>query len=308
MTAALVAGTGRKVVVLERSSRAGRPGHHPVERGSPLQPRAARALLPRAGLPAASGTGSPLHGRVPRCATRRLDRREPIVRDPARHRFGARVAAAHDAREARFLRLFATLPPAGCPPVRPRPARRLDRETAGVGNLARLIRTLCRVSTYVDDAAAAVRRGGDRPVEARHSQGGVWYLDGGWQALVDGLRDRLRERASSSGRVAGRRRSAATRTGSRWSWPPAKSLRGRTAVLAIDPEGAVDLLDRRIDAPPGELDGGVHPGPGRLPRRRPEPPAAPAPAAWPSAWTGRCTTRCIRPPPSWRPTGWRSST
>ena len=24
--------------------------------------------------------------------------------------------------------------------------------------------------------------------------GGVWYLDGGWQVLVDGLRDRLWER------------------------------------------------------------------------------------------------------------------
>ncbi len=82
--------------------------------------------------------------------------------------------------KARFLRLFATLPRID--------ARRFDRvaledwigTTAGVGNLARLIRTLCRVSTYIDDPA---RLSAGAAIDQLKNvlAGGVWYLDGGWQ-------------------------------------------------------------------------------------------------------------------------------
>ena len=81
-------------------------------------------------------------------------------------------------------------------------------------------------------------------------QGGVWYLDGGWQVLVDGLRDRLRERGvdlRTGCRVGSVRGDA---DGVTVELASGEVLRGRTAVLAIDPEGAVDLLDRPDDARP----------------------------------------------------------
>jgi phytoene dehydrogenase-like protein len=148
--------------------------------------------------------------------------------------------------KAMFVRLFATL--SGLD------ARGFDRvslqgwirNTVGDGNLARLIRTLCRVSTYIDDpdrlsAGAAIDQ--LKNVLA----GNVWYLDSGWQVLVDGLRDRLSQRG-----VELRSGSRATSVrdhgdGVTVELASGEELAGRTAVLAIDPAGAVDLLQLPAD-------------------------------------------------------------
>ena len=128
MTAALVAGAGRKVVVLERSSRPGGRAITRVERRYSLQPRAACAVLPRAGLPAAPGTGGSLHGRGSPTADARIltdeDRSYAIPRG-----IGSVLASRLLTTREKwtFLRLFAGIPPAGCPRVRPHPARGLDR-------------------------------------------------------------------------------------------------------------------------------------------------------------------------------------
>src|SRR5262245_23481285 len=75
----------------------------------------------------------------------------------------------------------------------PRPFDRVSvrdwiTKTAGRGNLALLFRFLFRVSTYTDDpdrtSAGAVL---DQLKLAL--AGNVWYLDGGWQTLIEGLRD-----------------------------------------------------------------------------------------------------------------------
>ncbi len=171
--------------------------------------------------------------------------------------------------KARFLRLFATLPGID--------ARSFDRvsledwigDAAGHGNLARLLRTLCRVSTYIDDpdrlsAGAAIDQ--LKNVLA----GGVWYLDGGWQSIVDGLRASLGHLG-----VELRPGARATSVGSQGEGvavelASGEEVHGRTAVLAIDPAGAVELLDIRRSTPSlARWAGEAYTGAGGLPRRRP---------------------------------------
>src|SRR5262249_35922912 len=75
----------------------------------------------------------------------------------------------------RFLSLFATLPRLDARAFDRVPLREWIRETAGDGNLGRFLRTLCRVSTYIDEpdrlsAGAAI----DQLKLA--VLGNVWYL------------------------------------------------------------------------------------------------------------------------------------
>ncbi len=71
-------------------------------------------------------------------------------------------------------------------------------QTIGPGNLAGFLAALCRLSTYCDDS-------GRMSAGAALSQlklvlaGNVWYIDGGWQTLVDGLHDRA---SAPRGRVS----------------------------------------------------------------------------------------------------------
>jgi phytoene dehydrogenase-like protein len=241
MTAALVARTGRKVMILERAGRPGGRAITRVERGIHLNlgahalycrgqafrllrelevtfsggfPDARRALLIDGelsyGLP--RGLGSALLSRM-------LTIRE----------------------KARFLRLFAKVPRLDARSFDEVPLRDWIRDVAGAGNLARLLRTLCRVSTYSDEpdrlsAGAAIDQ--LKLVLA----GNVWYLDDGWQVLVDGLRDRL---ISWGVEIRTNARAEAVDDdgeGVTVRLASGEELRGRAGVLATDPAGAVALL------------------------------------------------------------------
>src|SRR5262249_12598467 len=120
-------------------------------------------------------------------------------------------------------------------------------ETVGDGHLARLIQTLCRVSTYTDDperlsAGAAIEQ------LKNALAGNVWYLDGGWQALIDGLREQLMQHGVEL-RTSSRATSVHPETdGVTVTMASGEERHGRTAVLAIDPDGAKDLLDMPDDS------------------------------------------------------------
>ena len=135
-------------------------------------------------------------------------------------------------------------------------ARGLDRiplrdwidQTAGAGGLAAFLRTLFRVSTFAADhdrlsAGAAIdqlRLGLD---------GNVWYLDGGWQTMVDGLRDRAVE-AGAEIRTGARAESVRSEEGGvSVRLAGGGVLRGRAAVLAVGPDEVVDLLELPEDEP-----------------------------------------------------------
>jgi phytoene dehydrogenase-like protein len=78
-------------------------------------------------------------------------------------------------------------------------------------------------------------------------EGGVWYLDDGWQVLVDGLRDRLWEQGVDF-RLACRAASVrGDAEGVTVELSTGEELRGRAAVLAIDPAGAASVLGRSVD-------------------------------------------------------------
>jgi phytoene dehydrogenase-like protein len=241
MTAAAVARTGRKVAVLERSGRPGGRAMTRVERGIHfnLGPHAlycrgpAFRLLQELDIPFTGGFPDARHGlltdgsrsyTLPRGIGSALASRLLTIRE-----------------KTRFFRLFATLPRLDARTYDRMPLQDWIREAAGEGNLARLLRTLCRVSTYIDEpnrlsAGAAI----DQLRLAL--TGNVWYLDGGWQTLIDGLRDRLmchgveiRTNARVES-VRGEGDGVTVRLAS------GEELRGRTAVLATDPAGVVELL------------------------------------------------------------------
>jgi phytoene dehydrogenase-like protein len=241
MTAALVARAGRKVVVLERSGHPGGRAMTQVDRGIHfnLGPHAlycrgqAFRLLKEMGVA--------FTGAAP-------DVRRAVLRDGDRsYTLPSGLGSALLSRmltmqeKVRFLSLFTTLPKLD--------ARGFDRVTlqdwirgtAGDGNLARLLQTLCRLSTYADDpnrlsAGAAID-------QLKYVlDGGVWYLDGGWQTLVDGLRDRLLHDGGEL-RTSARAKSVRSDSGHvTVELASGEELHGRTAVLAIDPSGAVELL------------------------------------------------------------------
>ena len=89
--------------------------------------------------------------------------------------------------------------------------------------------------------------------------GGVWYLDGGWQSLVNGLRASLRHLGVEL-RTGARATSVRSHEGvARVELASGEALRGRTAVVAIDPAGAVDLLATADRLIPGEVGGEAYP-------------------------------------------------
>ena len=144
------------------------------------------------------------------------------------------------------------------PTPRPHPPARLDRSDGRPGGLAAFLRTLFRVSTYADDhdrlsAGAAI----DQLRLAL--AGNVWYLDGGWQTIVDGLRDRAME-AGAEIRTGARAESVRSEEGGvSVRLAGGGVLRGRAAVLAVGPDEAVDLLELPEDEPLVSLGVGQEP-------------------------------------------------
>ncbi len=135
-------------------------------------------------------------------------------------------------------------------------ARRFDgaslsdwvQETLGSGNGARFLHSLFRVSTYVDDAVQF--SAGVAIDQLRLAlNGNVWYLDGGWQTLVDGLRARAVEmgaRICTGARVQSVR---GTGDGAIIRTAAGEVVRSGAAVVAVAPKTACDLLELPPEAP-----------------------------------------------------------
>jgi phytoene dehydrogenase-like protein len=147
----------------------------------------------------------------------------------------------------RFIRLLTTLPRLDTRRFDRVPLRAWVEGAAGRGNLATLLLALFRLSTYVDDperfsAGAALdqlRLG---------LAGNVWYLDGGWQTLVEGLRDRAVAHGAEI-RTRARVRSVQSHNeGVSVQLADGAVLQSRTVILALGPKAACELLDLPADA------------------------------------------------------------
>jgi phytoene dehydrogenase-like protein len=122
------------------------------------------------------------------------------------------------------------------------------RTRFGNGDAAAFLLALFRVSTYADDAD---RLSAGVAIEQLRLalDGNVWYIDGGWQSLVDGLRARVLEGGASihSGTrvtsVAGDLDGVFIRLSN------GEVLRTRTVVVAVAPKTACELLGVTARAP-----------------------------------------------------------
>jgi phytoene dehydrogenase-like protein len=122
----------------------------------------------------------------------------------------------------------------------------LDR-TMGAGNIALLLGALFRVSTYCDDPERMSTGVALHQLKLALT-GNVWYLDGGWQTLVDGLRDQA---TAHGAEFRTRARVEAVKSGVGGvsvHLAGGEELPGRTAVLAVEPEKACELLDMPVDS------------------------------------------------------------
>ena len=121
-------------------------------------------------------------------------------------------------------------------------------QTAGQGILALLLGALFRLSTYCDDPERMSAGVALRQLKLALA-GNVWYLDGGWQTLVDGLRDH----AASHGavfRIGARVKAVNGGAGGVSVYlASGEELDGQTAILAVDPAKACGLLDVPGDSP-----------------------------------------------------------
>lgn len=92
----------------------------------------------------------------------------------------------------KLTRLLKSLPSMETDSLHGMPAAQWTAENLGSGPLAQLISTLFRLTTYVADqnhlsAGAALDQ------LKLSLAGNVWYIDGGWKSLIEGLRHRAEE-------------------------------------------------------------------------------------------------------------------
>jgi phytoene dehydrogenase-like protein len=122
------------------------------------------------------------------------------------------------------------------------------KQTAGTGGLALLLRGLLRLTTYADDAERM--SAGAAIDQLRLSfAGNVWYIDGGWQSMIDGLRARATEHGALVRTGATAETVDADDEGVTVRLGGGETIRGRAAVLAVGPKAACKLLDLPADAP-----------------------------------------------------------
>lgn len=128
------------------------------------------------------------------------------------------------------------------------PASEWIEQTAGRGGLSLLLRGLVRLTTYADDLERLSAGAAIDQLKLSFA-GNVWYIDGGWQSLVDGLRARATENGALVRTGATAEAVEADEEGIAVRLNGGEVIRGRAAVLAVGPQAACKLLDLPADAP-----------------------------------------------------------
>jgi phytoene dehydrogenase-like protein len=246
--AALVARGGRSVIVLEKASHLGGRAATHVRDGIHwnLGPHAlychghAFRLFRELGVPFTGRFPSPGRGVL-------IDGKVSYgIPSGLGSLVGSQLLTIHE--KWRLARLLTTLAKLDSRQFDGVPLREWLDRTAGAGKLSLLLGALCRLSTYSDDPVGMSAGAAIRQLKLALA-GNVWYLDGGWQTLVDGLRDQ------------GAKYGAELRTGATVRavdcgdgavvvhLASGEDLCARAAVLAVEPTKARDMLDMPAESP-----------------------------------------------------------
>jgi phytoene dehydrogenase-like protein len=239
--AAMVAQAGRSVIVFEQAAEVGGRAATQVRQGISfnLGPHALYFLGNAFKL--LRGLDVPFTGRLPspgssRLLTQREDSPLPrgLVSLLGSGLFGLR-------EKARLIRFLATLNGLDGHAFDGVSLSEWVRNMIGAGNGARFLLALFRVSTYADDAEQLSAGVAIEQLKLA-LQGSVWYIDGGWQALIDGLRCRASE-AGATVRTGTRVTSVSgSEDGVLVGLAGGEVVQSRTAVVAVTPKAAVELL------------------------------------------------------------------
>ncbi|MFO0947281.1 MAG: FAD-dependent oxidoreductase [Planctomycetota bacterium] len=147
----------------------------------------------------------------------------------------------------RLARLLGSLPSIDPKPLMTTPVSEWLKHVAGQGALAKLLGGLIRLSTYGNDPD--YQSAGTAIEQVQLAFGGnVWYLDGGWQTLVNGLRQIATDFGAEI--ETGRRVTSLTKNGGQVD---VRFADGRTqtvaaAVIATLPEAACEILSDSVTA------------------------------------------------------------
>ena len=186
--AALVARAGRNVVVLEGAAKLGGRAATQVIEGAHFNLGGHALYCRGAAQQTLKDLGVPFGGHLPRPGKAQLLATGRSYRLPAGLGGLATSGLLTLAEKYRLAKLFRTLPRFDIRGLERLPLSAWINQTVGSGNLAQLLGALFRVSTYVADHDRLSATVGLEQLKSA-LVGNVWYIDGGWQSLVDGLRD-----------------------------------------------------------------------------------------------------------------------
>ena len=146
-----------------------------------------------------------------------------------------------------FSRLFRELPA-----LEPRSLDKISLQTwveqqAGRDNLAAFLRTMFRLNTFAADAERLSAGAAIEQLQMGLAKN-VWYLDGGWQSLVEGLQGRAKTFGAEFRNSSGVQKVQSDGDGVSVTLANGEILRSRAAVLAVAPDMACKLLELPEDA------------------------------------------------------------
>lgn len=243
LTAALtLARAGERVTLFEKSREAGGRARTDEVGGFRFDMGPHALYLGSAALPVLRELGIPVRGKVPKLGSSAIYGGK-LHRLPVDGRSLLATRLLPLTAKIETARLLARLPEA-------RPGESVAEWIPRIARHERtraLLGAIVRVTTYSADpraSAAAVRE------QIRRATKGVWYLEGGWQSLVDGLR----AAAVSAGvtiETGAKGDSLEVEQGRvRAVIAGGKRVEAGAVVLAVDPAGAGALLSRRFAVTP----------------------------------------------------------
>ncbi|MDB5384537.1 MAG: crtN [Planctomycetaceae bacterium] len=121
-------------------------------------------------------------------------------------------------------------------------------QRAGRGNLNAFLRTLARLNTYADAAETLSAAAALTQLQVGLS-GNVWYVDGGWQTLIDGLRSRASEDGTEFRTGSSVKRVERVGNGIKITLANGEELHSRAAILTVSPGAACQLLNLSEESP-----------------------------------------------------------